>query len=80
VKDSIYEELERVFDRFPKYHMQILLRDFSAKVGREDIFKYTVGNETLHEISYGNGVRLVNFPISKNLKSKKYYVPRSQHL
>jgi hypothetical protein len=25
VKDSFYEELERVFDRFPKYHMKILL-------------------------------------------------------
>jgi hypothetical protein len=25
VKDSFYEELERVFDKFPKYHMKILL-------------------------------------------------------
>jgi hypothetical protein len=33
VKDSFYEELERVFDKFPKYHMRILLGDFNAKVG-----------------------------------------------
>jgi hypothetical protein len=32
-------ELERVFDKFPKYHMKIPLGDFNAKVGREDIFK-----------------------------------------
>jgi exonuclease III len=38
VKDSFYEELERVFDKFPKYHMKILLGDFNAKVGRKDIF------------------------------------------
>jgi hypothetical protein len=25
VKDSFYEEVERVFDKFPKYHMRILL-------------------------------------------------------
>jgi hypothetical protein len=25
VKDSFYAELERVFDKFPKYHMKILL-------------------------------------------------------
>jgi exonuclease III len=37
VKDSFYEELERVFDKFPKYLMKILLGDFNAKVGREDI-------------------------------------------
>jgi hypothetical protein len=65
VKDSFYEELERVFDKFPKYeyHMKILLRHFNAKVGREDIFKPTIGNESLHEISNDNGVRLVNFAI-----------------
>jgi exonuclease III len=51
VKDSFYEELERVFDKFPKYHIKILLGDFNAKLGREDIFKPTIGNESLHEIS-----------------------------
>jgi hypothetical protein len=55
VKDSLYEELERVFDKFPKYNMKILLRDFNTKVGREDIFKPTIGNESLHEISNDNG-------------------------
>jgi hypothetical protein len=57
VMDSFYEELESVFDKFPKYHMKILLGDFNAKVGREDIFKLTIGNERLHEISNDNGVR-----------------------
>jgi hypothetical protein len=68
VKDSFYEELELVFDIFPKYHMKILLGDFNAKVGREDIFKSTIGNESLHEISNDNGVRLVNFATFKNLR------------
>jgi exonuclease III len=70
VKDSVYEELERVFDKFPKYHMKILLGDFNARVNRKDIFKPTIGNESLHEISNDNGVRLVNFATSKNLKVK----------
>jgi len=39
LKDSFYEELEEVFDQFPKYYMKILLGDFNAKLGREDIFK-----------------------------------------
>jgi hypothetical protein len=30
VKDSFYEELERVFDKFPKYHIKMLLGDFNA--------------------------------------------------
>jgi hypothetical protein len=64
MKDSFYEELEHVFDKFPKYHMEILLEDFNAKVGREGIFKPTSGNESLHEISNDKGVRLVNFATS----------------
>jgi hypothetical protein len=67
VKDSFYEELERIFNKFPKYHMNILLGDLNAKVGREDIFKPTIGKESLHEISNDNGVRVINFATSKNL-------------
>jgi hypothetical protein len=70
VKDSFNEELERLFDKFPKYHIKILLGHFNAKVDREDIFKPTIGNESLHEISNDNGVRLINFATSKNLRVK----------
>jgi exonuclease III len=59
VKDSFYEELESVFDKLPKYHMKILLGDVNAKIGREDIFKLTIVNESLHEIN-NNGVRLLS--------------------
>jgi hypothetical protein len=41
--------------------MKILLGYFNAKIGREDNFKPTTGNESLHEISHDNGVRVVNF-------------------
>ena len=61
-KDRLYEELEQVFFyNFFKYHMKILLGDFNAKVGRENIFKPTIGNESLHQDSNDNGVRIVNF-------------------
>jgi hypothetical protein len=69
-KDSFYEELEVVFDHFPKYHTKNLLGDFNAKVGREDAFKPTIGNESLHQDSNDNGVRVVNFATSQNLVVK----------
>jgi hypothetical protein len=75
VKHSFCGELECVFDKFPKYHMRILLRDFNAIVGREDIFKPTIGNENLHEIINDNGVKLVNFATSKNLRVKSTMFP-----
>jgi exonuclease III len=42
-KDSFYKELERVFNKFPKYHTEILLGDFKSKVGKDPIFKLTIG-------------------------------------
>jgi hypothetical protein len=74
-KDSFYEELEQVFDHFPKHHMKILLGDFNAKLGREDTFKPMTGNESLHEDSNDNGVRVVNFATSKNLVVKSTMFP-----
>jgi hypothetical protein len=47
--------------------MQILLGDFNAKVGREDIFILTNENESLCEINNDNGVRVVNLATCKNL-------------
>jgi hypothetical protein len=69
------DEVEHVFDKFPKYHTKILLGDFNAKIGREDIFKPTTENDILHEISNDNGVRVVNFTASKNLIFKSTTFP-----
>ncbi|PNF25464.1 hypothetical protein B7P43_G07688 [Cryptotermes secundus] len=70
IKDRFYEELDHVFDKFPKYPMKILLGDINVKVGREDISKLTTGSESLHGISNDNAVRVVNFATSKFLRTK----------
>ena len=54
--------------------MKILLGDFNAKVGRQNIFKPTIGNETLHQDS-NNGVRIVTSGTSKNLVVKSTTFP-----
>jgi hypothetical protein len=55
-KYGIYKEFEQVFNHFTKYHITILLGNINVKLGREDIFKPTIGNETLHQDSKDNGV------------------------
>jgi hypothetical protein len=40
-----------------------------------DIFKPTIGNESLYEISNDNGVRVVNFATSKHLVVKSTVFP-----
>jgi hypothetical protein len=63
-----------------KCHIKVLLGDFNAKAGREDILKPTVGNERLHEIYNYNGVRESKNSHIKNFDFQVYYnVHTSQH-
>jgi hypothetical protein len=55
--------------------MKIFIGDFNAKVGREDIFKPIIGNESLHEASNDNRVRALYFATSKNLIVKSTTFP-----
>jgi hypothetical protein len=50
--------------------MKILLGDFNAKMGRQNILKPTIWNEGLHQDSNDNGVRIGKFVTSKNLGFK----------
>jgi hypothetical protein len=60
--------------------MKILLEYFNKRVGREDIFKPTIVNESLHQDSTDNGVRIINFVTSKPLVVKSRMFPhRSIH-
>jgi GH43 family beta-xylosidase len=55
-----------------------LLGYFNAKLWREDIFNPIIGNESLHEASNVNGVRVVNFAASKNLIVKSTTFPHRE--
>jgi endonuclease/exonuclease/phosphatase family metal-dependent hydrolase len=79
IKDSFYKEVEQILDQFPRYHMKILQGDFNVKVGREDIFKPIIGNESLHEASNDKGVRVVNFTTLKNIIVKSTFLHRDIH-
>jgi hypothetical protein len=73
-KISFYEKLGR-FYQFPRNDEDIFLGDFNAKLGREDIFKLTTENKTLHESSNKNRVRVVNFATPKNLALRSTMFP-----
>ena len=47
--------------------MKFLLGDFNAKMGRENIFKLTIGNESLHQDRNDNCISIVNIATSENL-------------
>jgi hypothetical protein len=54
-----------IFDKFPKYHTNILPESLNGKVGKEDIFKLKIAYESLHKARNDNGVRVVTSETSK---------------
>ena len=67
IKEMFYERLEETYDRCPGHDIKIVLGDFNAKVGRENVFHPTVGNFSLHDTTSDNGIRLVDFAAAKNM-------------
>jgi len=47
--------------------IKIILGHFNAKVGKEYTYKPTTGNESLHNETNNNGIKMIQFPISKVL-------------
>ena len=52
IKDSFYEQIERLFDQLPVYHMKILLGEFNPKLGRGNIFQPTIVRKVVIIVLY----------------------------
>jgi hypothetical protein len=59
---NIFTATFRICIRYiPKAPYNNFLEYFNTKLGRDDVSRLTIGNESLHEITNNNGVRAVNF-------------------
>jgi hypothetical protein len=73
MKDSVCEEMKCVFDHFLKYHMKILLGNFSAKAGKKKFSNQHSGMR-VYEISNDNRVKVVNLATSLELLMGRHIV------
>ncbi|KAL4153722.1 hypothetical protein QTP88_001555 [Uroleucon formosanum] len=76
LKDMFYDELERVYNCLSGHCLKIILGDFNSQVGRETIYRPTIGSESIHDLSNGNGTRLVEFAIANGLIVSSSFFPR----
>lgn len=77
-KDDFYDELTNVVDGIPNNRIVVVLGDLNAKVGKELIFKPTIGHHSLHEVSNNNGLNLIDFATSKDLVIKSTMFPHKK--
>ncbi|XP_025406812.1 craniofacial development protein 2-like [Sipha flava] len=77
-KEEFYNQLEIVYDSIPHRTRKITIGDLNAKIGKEQIFKPTIGNHSLHEISNDNGNKLISFAMSKNMTISSSHFPHKE--
>jgi len=66
VKSDFYEDLENAYDSLPGSTVKIIVGDLNAQIGRESSYRSTIGQESLLVTSNDNGVRVINFAVSKD--------------
>jgi exonuclease III len=67
IKEKFYDELETVMNSLPTHSLKMIVGDFNAKIGRENIYRPIIGPNSLHEISNDNGTKLIHFASSQEL-------------
>lgn len=74
-KDEFYDNLGHTLNEIPRSRTRIVLGDFNAKLGKENIFRSTIGNHSLHDIASENGLRLIDFANGGGLIVKSTIFP-----
>jgi hypothetical protein len=75
MKGRFFEELGRIFNKFPKYRMKILLGNSDAITCREDIFKQTIRNKSYTKLVMILELEQQASPYPKNLIVKSTMFP-----
>lgn len=68
--EKFYEKLDDEYKKIPKYDIKMILKDYNAKIEREEIQKRCqkyIGKENLHKDTNENKKLLIDFVVSKNM-------------
>ena len=64
-KRRILQFIRANVNQISRSDIKIILGDFNAKFGKESIYKPAIGNESLHNGTNNNGIKVIQFAVSK---------------
>jgi len=76
LKNEFYDDLENILDTTTNNCIKILIGDFNAKIGKEDMYRPTIRPNSLHDVSNDNGTRLIHLCLVKEFTLSSTYFPR----
>ena len=66
-KKAFYQKVEEIYDSRPCNDIKIVLGDWKAKVGREELYQGVTGRHSIHLNTNNNGQSLVDFAAAENM-------------
>jgi len=75
IKEEFYSLLDQNVNQIARSDIKIILVDFNAKVGKESIYKPIIGNESLHNETNNNGIKMIQFVVSHGLNVRSTMFP-----
>jgi len=75
VNKEFYTLLKQNINQIANSDIEIILGDFNAKVDKEDTYKPTTGNESLHNETNNNRIKMIHFAISKGFNVRNTTLP-----
>ena len=78
IKEEFHNLLEQNINQIANSDIKIIFGDFNAKAGKENIYIPTTGNESLHDETNNNGIKMIQFTVSEglNVRSTTRYSQR----
>jgi hypothetical protein len=78
---QFYEQPKRTYAACPCHDVKVVMEDANAKVERETAHQPTIGKHSLHESTFENGLRLVDFAAGRQMTIKStYFMHKRIHL
>ncbi|XP_008179988.1 craniofacial development protein 2-like [Acyrthosiphon pisum] len=68
-KEMFYAALEDTFNQSIE-DIRLVLGDFNAKIGREEVYRSTIGSHIPHTNTNDNGIKLIDFALGKEMMVK----------
>ena len=76
-KEDFYNLLEQSINQIANLDIKVILGGINAKVGKENIYKPTIDNESLHNETNNNGTKMIQFAVSKGFNVSSTTFPHT---